>query len=77
MNETLPEGGGQWSMVFRPQSVCTFVWMGYDDPDSPHAAAREMRPLLSRAAMNLAREIFDKARQELRAQKQQQVEQKK
>ena len=77
MNETLPEGGGQWSMVFRSQSVCTFVWMGYDEPDSPQATAREMRPLLSRAAMNLAREIFDKARQELRAQKQQQAEQKK
>ncbi len=71
LNETLPEGAGQWTMVFRPYSVCTFVWMGYDDSSSPHASAREMRPLLSRASLNLAREIFDKTRQELRAQKDQ------
>lgn len=68
MNETLPEGSGQWAMVYRPRGVCAFVWMGYDDPANPLATARELRPLLSRAAANLAREIFDKARAELRAQ---------
>lgn len=68
LNETLPEGGGQWAMVYRPRGVCAFVWMGYDDPASPFATAREMRPLLSRAALNLAREVFTKARAELRAQ---------
>lgn len=67
LNETLPEGNGQWAMVYRRHSVCTFVWMGFDDSAHPHAAARELRPLLSRAARNLAREIFDKARAELRA----------
>lgn len=77
MNETLPEGGGQWSMVFRPNGVCTFVWMGYDDPADPNATAREMRALLPRASMNLAREIYEVARKELRAQKVQQAEQKK
>ena len=70
MNETLPEGGGQWTMVFRNRGVCTFVWMGFDDASHPLATARELRPLLSRASMNLAREIFDKARAELRAQQQ-------
>lgn len=68
MNETLPEGSGQWTMVYRPRGVCAFVWMGYDDPANPLATARELRPLLSRAAAHLAREIFDKARAELRAQ---------
>ena len=70
MNESLPEGGGQWTMVYRPRSVCAFVWMGYDQSTHPLAAARELRPLLSRAALNLAREVFDKARAELRAQQQ-------
>ena len=70
MNETLPEGGGQWTMVFRNRGVCAFVWMGFDDASHPLASARELRPLLSRASMNLAREIFDKARAELRAQQQ-------
>ena len=68
LNESLPEGGGQWAMVFRQRGVCAFVWMGYDDAASPQAAAPELRPLLSRAASRLAREIFDKARAELRAQ---------
>ena len=67
MNETLPEGSGQWAMAFRSRSVCTFVWMGFDDATNPLASARELRPLLSRAASRLAREVFDKARAELRA----------
>ena len=70
MNEALPEGGGQWTMIYRPRSVCAFVWMGYDNAAHPLASARELRPLLSRAALNLAREVFDKARAELRAQQQ-------
>lgn len=77
MNEMLPEGCGQWSMMFRDRGVCAFVWMGFDDPAHPLAAARELRPLLSRAAANLAREIFDKARAELRAQQQQTAQQQK
>lgn len=68
MNETLPEGSGHWSMVFRKRGVCTFVWMGFDDASLPQASARELRPLLSRAASQLAREIYEQARRELRAQ---------
>lgn len=68
MNELLPEGSGQWSMVFRQRAVCAFVWMGFDDASHPLATARELRPLLSRAASHLAREVFDQARAELRAQ---------
>ena len=68
MNEMLPEGCGHWSMVFRNRGVCTFVWMGFDDASSPQATARELRPLLSRASSRLAREIYEQARKELRAQ---------
>ncbi len=67
MNEALPEGGGQWSMVYRPKGVCAFVWMGFDDTANPVASAKELRPLLSRASLALAREVFDKARALLRA----------
>lgn len=67
MNETLPEGSGQWTMVYRPRSLCAFVWMGYDDASSPLAVSKEIRPLLARASMNLAREVFDRARAELRS----------
>ena len=74
MNELLPEGSGQWSMVFRQRAVCAFVWMGFDDASHPLASARELRPLLSRAASHLAREVFDKARAELRARQKAQEE---
>lgn len=67
LNETLPEGNGHWSMVYRNRGVCTFVWMGFDDPSHPLAASRELRPLLARAASRLAREVYEKARAELRA----------
>ena len=67
LNEMLPEGNGYWSMVFRKRGVCTFVWMGFDDPNHPHAAARELRPLMARASSRLAREIYEKARAEIRA----------
>lgn len=70
MNEALPEGGGQWSMVYRPKGVCAFVWMGFDDTANPVASAKELRPLLSRASLALAREVFDKARALLRASQQ-------
>ena len=79
MNISLPDGGGQWVMVFRPRSVCVFVWMGYDSPTHPMAGKSEIRTLLNRAAMNLGREIFDKARSEFfrqhEAKKQQQKQQ--
>lgn len=68
MNEALPEGSGHWTMIYRNKAVCTFVWMGFDDPAHPLASARELKPLLSRVSMNLAREVFDKARELLRAQ---------
>lgn len=74
MNEILPEGGGQWTMVFRPRSVCTFVWMGYDNPADPNATAREIKPLLSRASMNLALEIDEWLREQKRQEEQKQKE---
>jgi hypothetical protein len=67
MNETLPNGGGQWVMVYRPNSVCVFVWMGYDKAGTPESQSGRLRVLLSRAAMNLGREIYNQARTELRA----------
>ena len=57
MSEYLPEGGGYWTMVFRPGEVCIFVWVGYDDPADPNATSREMRVLRPRATQNLTREI--------------------
>ena len=71
MNETLPDGYGQWTMVYRPRAVCVFVWMGYDQAGTPEATATRLRPLLSRAAMSLGRQIFTRARAELRAAQQQ------
>ena len=45
--------------------MCVFVWMGVDDSA---AAAPELRPLLARASLLLAREVFNTARALLRAQ---------
>ncbi len=56
LNETLPDNRGQFSMV-NHNGVCTFVWMGMDDPQAPAAATRELHRLLSRASLYLAKEI--------------------
>ncbi len=60
LNETLPEGMGQFSMVCRSGGICTIVWMGLDDAKVPEATSRELRRLLSRASLYLAREIYGK-----------------
>ena len=67
LSEPLPGNGGQFVMVTREKGVAVFVWMGFDDPDSEVARAKEMPRLLQRAAVSLAREIFDHARGVLRA----------
>lgn len=69
MNETLPQNHGQWSMVCNERGVTVFVWMGFDDIKSASAASPELRRLMSRASLNLAREVHARARAILRAEK--------
>lgn len=66
LNETLPGHTGQFSMVLRENGVAVFVWMGFDDPNTEVAASGRMTNLLRRASMNLAREVYEAARAELR-----------
>ncbi len=66
LNETLPNGYGQFTMLYRNKGVCVFVWMGFDDHAHPLAASKELRALLPRTAKNLSRCIYEKAREELR-----------
>ena len=66
LNETLPGHTGQFSMVLRENGVAVFVWMGFDKPDTEVAASGRMTNLLRRASMNLAREVYEAARAELR-----------
>ena len=68
LSEMLAGHTGYWVMIHRPKAVCVFVWMGMDNADSAIAAAPEWRALLSKAAMNLAREVFDGSRAVLREQ---------
>ncbi len=60
LNEALADNTGQFAMV-NHRGVCTFVWMGLDDPKAPAASTRELRRLLSRASLYLAREIHSQA----------------
>ncbi len=69
LNETLPDNMGQFSMVCNNNGVCTFVWMGLDDPNNPAASTRELRRLLSRASLYLAREIHSQTRAVIRAER--------
>ncbi len=69
LNETLPDNRGQFSMVSNRSGVCTFVWMGFDDPAEPAASTRELQRLLSRASLYLAREIHEHAVSVLRAER--------
>ena len=73
----LPEQGGQWALIRRDKAVCVLVWMGFDDSASPAAKAKEMQPLLVKAAANLAHEVFDRARAELRKEMAREKERKK
>lgn len=80
LNETLPGHTGQFSMVLRENGVAVFVWMGFDDPTTEVAASGRMTNLLRRASMNLAQEVYEAARAELRREaaiKKQQEEQQK
>ena len=76
LNETLPGHTGQFSMVLRENAVAVFVWMGFDDPDTEVAASGRMTNLLRRASMNLAREIYEAARTELRRERKQVAQEK-
>ncbi len=67
LNENLPDNMGQFTMVSKRNGVCIFVWMGFDDPAEPAAGTRELRRLLSRASLYLAREIHTHASDLLRA----------
>ncbi len=69
LNETLPDNMGQFTMVSNNNGVCTFVWMGLDDPNAPAASTRELRRLLSRASLYLATEIHGQTRAILRAER--------
>jgi len=64
LSETLPDNCGQWTMLHGGKDgLAVFVWMGYDDPASPAAAAKELNRLLPRASLCLAKEIYAKARE--------------
>ena len=67
LSEPLAGNGGHFVMITREKGVAVFVWMGFDDPDSEVARAKEMPRLLQRAATGLACEIFSQARSVLRA----------
>ncbi len=69
LNEWLPDGTGQFSMVNSRDGVCCFVWMGFDEPTNPVASSREMRRLLGRAALYLAREIHNHVVEQRRAER--------
>lgn len=73
LSEPMADHGGQWVMLNRPKAACVFVWMGADDAASPTAQAPELRPLLAKAALNLAREVLSGTRAILREQMAQQA----
>ncbi len=77
LNESLPDNMGQFSMVCNDNGICTFVWMGLDDTASPEASSRDLRRLLSRASLYLAREIHAQTRSLIRQEKKQAEEKKK
>ncbi len=68
LSEALPDGMGQFSMVFRKKGICVFVWLGLDNPDDPNASSRELKAMLPKVSMNLARIVYEKAREEVRKQ---------
>ncbi len=62
LHERLPQGWGQFSMVFSRNKACTFVWMGFDNPGTAAATNPAVQGLISRASLYLARELHSMAR---------------
>ncbi len=77
LNECLPDNMGQFSMVCNNNGICTFVWMGMDDTAAPVASSRDLRRLLSRASLYLAREIHAQTRSIIQEAKKKEEEEKK
>ena len=65
LNETLPNKGGNFCMVFNNRGVAVFVWVGFDDPaDMPESS--RMNGLMKKVAYCLARELHEAARTSLK-----------
>lgn len=71
LNETLPEGYGQWTMVCHPGTAAVFVWMGFDRPEMARRYERELRSLLPKASLYLGKEVLAYLRAERKQQRQQ------
>lgn len=68
LHEELPDGKGQWTMVFNDKGVAVFVWMGTENaPGRLCKVPPELRRLISQASLALARQLHARARSELRA----------
>ncbi len=67
LHEELPDGRGQWTMVFNERGVAIFVWMGTENaPGHPCKTPPELRRLIGQASLALARQLHTRARSELR-----------
>ena len=67
-NEELPEGGGQWTMVFNDRGVAAFVWMGVEAKQGEEVLlSSEQKKLISHASLALATELHQQARKLLRS----------
>ncbi len=67
LHEELPEGGGQWTMVFNDRGVAAFVWMGVETKQGEEVLlSPEQKKLISHASLALATELHQQARKLLR-----------
>ncbi len=66
LNITLPDNGGQWSMMSSRNEVSVFVWMGFDDPHTPIAAQKRLQSRLAYVAPLLTEQIYQYASKQFR-----------
>ena len=65
LHEELPGDGGCWCMVSNERGVTVFIWMGLEGTERPETP-RDLRRLISQAALLLAKEVHATTRRELR-----------
>ena len=65
LSEPLADQSGYWTMACNPRGVAVFVWMGFDDPNTPAASNAVVRRLMARASVNLAKELHKESRRRL------------
>lgn len=62
LNESLPDGAGQWCVVTNRRGVTVFVWVGYDSPTEEMKDDEDLQKMLRQFPILMAKQIHAESR---------------